>query len=79
MAALNTDAQSEIFELFPGLRSRTAEHAYGAKARNFARSAHLPDHLKALKARNRRHCVPGLALAARGHMSGGVSLHRAVS
>ena len=61
MSALRNEARTEIFELFPELQNKDPELGYGPKARNVARFSHLPDHLKALKSRNRQRFVPGAA------------------
>ena len=61
MSALRNEARTEIFELFPELQYKDADLGYGHKARNVARFSHLPDHLKALKSRNRKRFGPGAA------------------
>lgn len=64
LATLNSDVQSEIFELFPQLRHRDAEFGYGAKARAFARFADLPPHLKELRPHRRQRIIPAVSPAA---------------
>ena len=62
MSALQNDARSEIFELFPELQRQNADTGYGQTARDFARLSHLPDHLKALTSHKRQRLMPGTAL-----------------
>ena len=57
LGALNNNVRKEVFELFPELQRDEAETAYGPTARLFAKSTHLPEHLRALKTRPRQRSV----------------------